>query len=302
MQKLTLALDWTPNINHIGFFVARDKGFFKNNGIDIDILNPSDDDYQVTPAKKVELGLAQFALCPTESIISYQTKSNPFDLVAVAAILQEDLSAIAVNKASNINTPKDLNKKTYSSYKARYEDGIVKEMIKNDGGKGELEITYPDKLGIWNTLLNGEADATWVFLNWEGIEAKEFSDRLKYFKMKDYEIPYSYSPVIATSLSKAKENLDTYKAFLQASKEGYLYCQNNSEEAVEILSKYIAKSDQKIDLNAALTMSHPHFGNKTDWGVIDNSVITKFLDWLKSTNLESSSIRSKDVYTNEFLF
>ena len=147
MEKLKLALDWTPNINHIGFFVAQEKGFYEELGLEVFIADPSLDNYGVTPAKKVELGLVDFALCPTESIISYRTKETPFDLIAIAAILQEDLSAIVVKGDSGINSPKDLDHKIYSSYRARYEDGIVKEMIKNDGGEGNLTVVYPDKLG-----------------------------------------------------------------------------------------------------------------------------------------------------------
>ena len=78
MKKLTLALDWTPNINHIGFFIAQEKGFYKELGLDVSITDPSEDNYAVTPAKKIELGQANFALCPTESILSYRTKSKPF--------------------------------------------------------------------------------------------------------------------------------------------------------------------------------------------------------------------------------
>ena len=86
MKQLTLALDWTPNINHIGFFVAQDKGFYNDLNLNVKIIDPSEDNYAVTPAKKVELGFADFALCPTESIISYQTKNKPFDMVAIALV------------------------------------------------------------------------------------------------------------------------------------------------------------------------------------------------------------------------
>ena len=68
--------------------------------------------------------------------------------------------------------PKDLDGKIYASYRARYEDHIVKELIKNDGGTGDIQLIYPEKLGIWNTLLQHNADATWIFNNWEGIEAE----------------------------------------------------------------------------------------------------------------------------------
>lgn len=301
MKQLTLALDWTPNINHIGFFIAQDKGFYKDLGVNLQIINPSEDNYKVTPAKKVELGLADFALCPTESIISYQTKSKPFDMTAIASVLQEDLSAIVVKADSHIQSPKDLDGKIYSSYKARYEDGIVKEMIKNDGGAGELKITYPDKLGIWNALLSGEADSTWIFLNWEGVEAEEFSEQLKYFKMKDYGIPYSYSPVIASSLKNAEENAEAFKLFLKATKKGFLYCKNHEYEAVEILSKHVTESDKKINLKLALEMSLSSFGNQENWGIIENKTISEFVNWIKTKGLEAQDIKVSDIYTNQFL-
>ena len=77
MTHLKIALDWTPNINHIGFYVAKDKGFYADFNIDLEIIDTSIDNYKVTPAKKVELGIVDFALCPIESIISYRRKSTP---------------------------------------------------------------------------------------------------------------------------------------------------------------------------------------------------------------------------------
>ena len=76
LKKIKLALDWTPNINHIGFFVSLEKNFYLDKGIDFSIINPFDDNYSITPAKKIELGIADFALSPTESLISYNTKKK----------------------------------------------------------------------------------------------------------------------------------------------------------------------------------------------------------------------------------
>ena len=52
MEKLILALDWTPNINHIGFFVAREKGYYEEHGLNVNIIDPSIDNYTITPAKR----------------------------------------------------------------------------------------------------------------------------------------------------------------------------------------------------------------------------------------------------------
>ncbi|MEL6667551.1 MAG: ABC transporter substrate-binding protein [Bacteroidota bacterium] len=295
MAPIKLALDWTPNINHIGFFVAQEKGFYTAQNLKVDISDPLADDYQITPAKKVELGLADFALCPTESIISYRTKTYPFPLVAVAAVLQDDLSAIVVKADSGIRSPKDLDHKVYSSYQARYEDGIVREMIKNDGGHGQIKIVYPQKLGIWNTLLDGLADATWIFVNWEGVAAEQASVSLNYFRMSYYGIPYSYSPVIAANASKLEDQSEIYTRFLSATKAGFLYSQSDPAESVDILSRYVPDSDKDIDLKRALDITAPHFGTIDSWGKIDPAKLAVFLDWLKDKGLETQELSLNDL-------
>jgi ABC-type nitrate/sulfonate/bicarbonate transport system substrate-binding protein len=133
MEKFTIALDWTANTNHTGFYVAKTKGFYAELGLEVRIDTPDMDNYSRTPAKKVELGQADMALCPFESVISYRTKTKAFDAVAIATIFQEDLSAIASLASSGIQRPSDLDGKVYASYKARYEDEIVRQMIKNNG-------------------------------------------------------------------------------------------------------------------------------------------------------------------------
>ncbi|MEL7421611.1 MAG: ABC transporter substrate-binding protein [Bacteroidota bacterium] len=297
MTNLKLALDWTPNINHIGFFVAQEKGFYQALDLAVELLDPAVDNYQTTPAKKVELGLADFALCPTESMISYRTKIQPFPLIAVAALLQEDLSAITVLSDKGLKRPKDLDGKIYSSYQARYEDGIVREMIKNDGGAGNLNITYPAKLGIWNTLLSGEADATWIFLNWEGVEAAQSQHELTYFKLRDYHIPYSYSPVIAANADLVETKLLYYRRFLSATKKGYLYGKDHPSEAVEILRQFVPQHDQHIDLAQALEQSVPYFGDEDSWGRMEEAKMKQFLQWIQDKGLEQSQILPSELYT-----
>ncbi|WP_340201737.1 ABC transporter substrate-binding protein [Ascidiimonas sp. W6] len=298
MKKLTLALDWTPNINHIGFFIAKEKKIYEKLELSLNILDPNEDNYAFTPAKKVELGIADFALCPTESILSYRTKKNPFPLIAIATIFQEDLSALVVKQNKGIFTPKDLDGKTYSSYKARYEDAIVKQMIINDGGQGEINIDYPHKLGIWDTVLNDSFDATWIFLNWEGVEAASLAIPLSLFKMKDYNIPYSYSPVIATSENAIEKNKEAYTKFLEGTKQGFLYCTENPEECVTLFKKYIPEKDQDINLYKALEMSLSAFGNHETWGHIQEDVIAEFLQWIYNKKLETTPVDLTNLFTN----
>jgi ABC-type nitrate/sulfonate/bicarbonate transport system substrate-binding protein len=299
INKITLALDWTPNINHIGFFVAQEKGFYKDIGLEVEIIDPSADNYAVTPAKKVEMGLADFALCPTESVISYRTKSTPFDLIGVATVFQKDVSAIAVRAGEGIDSPKDLDGKSYASYEARYEDGIVKQMIRNDGGEGSIKIDYPNKLGIWDTILNKTFDSTWVFLNWEGVEAEALGAKLNYFKMADYGIPYSYSPLLVAGEAKIAERKEAYRAFVEASRKGFNFCQENPSEAVDLFKPFVPEKDAKIDLRSALELSAQAFGS--EWGRMEEKTVSDFLNWIYDHKLETQQLQVSDLITNRLL-
>ncbi len=300
MVKLKLALDWTPNVNHIGFFIAKELGFYKQQGIDLEILNPKDDNYSLTPGKKLELDLADFAIAPFETVISLNNKANKVNAVAIYAILQKDLSSIATLKSSNIVSPKLLDGKIYASYKARYEDHIVKEMIKNAGGKGDLNIVYPEKLGIWNTLLQGKADATWIFDNWEGIEASSKNIELNKFSLAEFDIPYGYSPIVLTKKENIAEHKELYAMFIKATQKGYLYTKNNVTESTEILSRYVTEDDLKnIDLEKALSYSIPHFGDESSCGVMLQERVSRFTKWLVDCGLEDQVILNQHIFSNE---
>jgi ABC-type nitrate/sulfonate/bicarbonate transport system substrate-binding protein len=301
METIKLALDWTPNINHIGFFVARSKGFYADAGIDVEITDPSIDNYELTPAKKVELWRADFALCPTESIISYRTKAAPFDLTAVAALFDDDMSAIVVKGDSDVQSPKDLDGKSYASYKARYEDQIVKQMVRNDGGQGNIQVVYPEKLGIWETIVNNKYDATWIFTNWEGVQAKSMSVDLRMFKMEDFNVPYSYSPVLAASAEKIVEREGAYRNFLKATKQGFLYAKAHPEEAAEILKPLVAASDRDIDIVKAIEVSAPAMGDDVSWGRMNEDVVKTFLEWIYRHKLEDQRLSVNQLMTNRLL-
>ena len=241
------------------------------------------------------MGQADFALCPFESLISYRTKEHPFEGVAIAALLREDLSAIACLDDSGIESPKDLDGKSYASYQARYEDEIVRQMIKNDGGEGNLKISYPKKLGIWNTILERSSDATWIFMNWEGVQARNEGIPLKTFQMKDYGIPYGYSPVIFASAKKVEEKKQTYRNFLTGTKKGYLYAKANPEEAVKHLSPHIAEGDKNIDLLESQKYTAQYYGNDENWGMMEVKKVEEYLNWLRDKGLEKASLQPNSL-------
>lgn len=302
MTSLKIALDWTPNINHIGIIVAKELGFYEESDINLQILNPIVDNYDITPGKKLELGIADFSIAPFETVISLNNKENKVDAIAIFAILQEDTSSIVSLKTTDLSSPKLLDGKTYASYKARYEDKIVKELVINDGGDGNFKIIYPDKLGIWNTLLDGKADATWIFDNWEAVEAESKNIELNKWSLKDYGIPYGYSPVIIASKSKLSTAYLAYHNFIKATRKGYMFSTANKSNAIEILRSYLTEYDKNnIDLEKAFDATIPFFGDENNCGYMNKERVSLFLNWIIEKKLEDKIIKEQHLFTNELL-
>ena len=105
-------------------------------------------------------------------MVNWNTCPGRPHLKAVAAILQKQTSAIVTTKQSGLARPRDLDGRVYASYAARFEGRIVQRMIINDGGSGAFVEETPPMLGIFDTILAGKADATWVFMGWEGVHAQ----------------------------------------------------------------------------------------------------------------------------------
>jgi NitT/TauT family transport system substrate-binding protein len=312
MTEIDLALDWTPNTNHTGFYVALAEGYYDDQDLDVSIHSPADDDYDTTPAKRVATGEATLAIAPSESVISYQTHPEYPDLTAVAAVCQEDKSAIVTLGDSDIDRPADLDGSTYASYDARFEDHIVRQLVRNDGGDGDIDITTPPKLGIWNTLLDGEADATWVFMPWEGVLADRDGIDLTPFYLDEYDVPYGYTPLLLAR-PKTIADGDALAEFLEATAHGYQFAAENPERAADILGETATGMDNDdpeflIESQQALTDAYLTEDGK--WGSMSYDRWDSFVTWLGDNEIlttvddepiPAGELPTEDLYTNDLL-
>lgn len=303
-ESVTVALDWTPNTNHVGFYVAQALGYYEKSGLSVTLLSPHLDDFATTPASRVTSKAATFALAPSETVISYHLPPvDPlrFKLTAVATLLQHDLSAIATLKNSGISRPQDLDGRTYASYGARFEGRIVQNLIQSDGGKGQFVEMTPEKLGIWDILVAGKADATWIFKGWEGVEARLARIELHEFSLADYGIPYGYSPVIVCLLDTLKNKSHMVKSFLSATGEGFAYAAANVEHASNILMEIANREnpgmpkmlEPSLVLESLKYLSKHFIDDSGKWGFMDANAWKRFVDWLSAQGLLTMLIQSR---------
>jgi len=312
-MTLTLALDWTPNTNHLGFFVAQARGWYDDRDLSVDLFSPARDGYAKTPAKRVATGEADLGIAPSESVVSYATHPDYDDLVAVAAVAQQDTSAIATLADSAIDRPRDLDGGTYASYGARFEDDIVTELIRNDGGDGEFETIEPEMLEVPDVLLSGEADATWVFMPWEGLLAERAGTSLQGFGLDEYDVPYGYTPLVLGHPDRLAERREEVQAFLETTERGYRAAVEDPVAAADDLAtaaegpnlddrEFFRASAERV-ADAVLTddgawgrMAHDRWADFVDW-LLDRDVLAS----VEGEPLDAGALDVDALYTEAYL-
>ena len=160
---VTVALDWVPNTNHTGIYVAKALGFYRTAGINVHILP-----YGTTaPETLVAAGKADFGISYEAGTIFARAAGE--DVVSVFAILQHDALQVGV-RATNpaINSPKDLDGKTYAGFGTPDEGPTLKYVIRRDGGTGSF-TTVDLNTSAYDAVWTGKADFTLSYMTWEAI-------------------------------------------------------------------------------------------------------------------------------------
>ena len=306
---IRIALDRTPNTNHTGFYVALAKGAYQEAGLDIELVSPDQDNYQITPARRVIQGDAQLAITPSESVISHQTNGTP--LVAVATLLARDVSAIMTLKESGIDRPQALEGKVYASYGARYEEDIIRQLIQNDDGRGQFVAHKSPWAGIWKALVTREVDAAWCWLTWEGVKADIDGIDLNQFLFDEYEIPYGYNPVLTAHSNWADQNGEALRRFLEQTAAGFQFAVKKPDEAARLLMKtanHPTLANRNFVEQSQQLVSGYYLDGEGNWGFMHRTIWVSFVNWMIRNHMLTDSqgelIQRMDVdklFTNKFL-
>ncbi|MBP1759164.1 MAG: ABC-type nitrate/sulfonate/bicarbonate transport system, periplasmic component [Firmicutes bacterium] len=297
-QKVTFVLDWTPNTNHTGVYVAQEKGYFKDAGLEVDIIQPPEGG----ALPLVASGKAEFAVSFQEEIAAAITSDSPLDVVAVGTILQHNTSGIISLKEDKILSPKNMENKVYATWDTPVEKAILKQVITKDGGNYDKVKMVPSTVSDIISALQSNIDAVWIYYGWDGIATKVKGLDTNFFAFKDIDpVLDFYTPVIAASQTYLNKNGDTTKKFLAAVAKGYEYSIANPEEAAKILVKYAPEVDLDIATNSQKYLKDQYKAEVKQWGYIDQKRWDNFYTWMYENKLISKKLDAGAGFTNAYL-
>jgi NitT/TauT family transport system substrate-binding protein len=228
-QTIRVALDWTPNTNHTGLFVAQQQGWFRDAGLDVQFLPYNN----TSPDTLVSSGAAEFGISFQDSFTF--SKATGADITSVMAVLQHWATQIAVRAdRSDITSPKDLDGKTYGGFGAAYEEPKMRAVIKAAGGTGTFH-TVVLGTSAYEALYAGQVDFTEPFMAWEGIEAEMRGQPLKTFSYTDYGFPDAYNVLLIGHSPWLRDHPDLAAKFVQAAQRGYQFAADDPDRAAQLL-------------------------------------------------------------------
>lgn len=228
-ESLSVALDWTPNTNHVGLYVAHSKGWFEEAGLDVEILPYTD----TSSGTLVAAGVAEFGIL---SAVGFHTqRATGADTSVVMAIVQHETGRLVFNgERDDIQRPSDLDGMIYAGFGSAWENALISTIIRNDGGAGEFD-TVTLGTSAYEALANGRVDFTLEVSTWEGVNSVLLDRPQRAFRYADYGVPDQHTTFLGGNETWIANNPEATAAFVQAAQRGYAFAAENPDKAAEIL-------------------------------------------------------------------
>lgn len=295
LTPVTVTLDWTPNTNHTGLYVALERGFFQREGLDVRIVQPG----QGYTDQIVATGKSEFGVSYQENVTRARSENMP--LVSIAAVIQHNTSGFASLKEANITSPKDFEGKRYGSWDSPSEQAVLAAIMTKSGADFNKVQIISGITDFFSTI-GRDADFEWIYAGWDGIEAKLRGMELNYIPLAELEPALDYyTPVLITSDNIIINSPDLVKRFLKAASEGYEYAVENPDAAAEILLKHAPELKPELVFASQRYLADKYRAESPQWGLQKPEVWQNFMDWMIEQQLIAAPIEIDSAFTNEFL-
>ncbi|MED4534075.1 ABC transporter substrate-binding protein [Metabacillus fastidiosus] len=295
-EKVTVVLDWTPNTNHTGLYVAEEKGYFKEEGLDVDIILPG----EAGAEQLVASGKADFGVSHQETVTEARIQELP--VVSIGAIIQHNTSGFASPVEKNIKSPKDFAGKTYGGWGGPAEKPVISTLMNVE--KANVDDVSFVNMGETDffTALKRDIDFAWIFYAWTGIEAELRGEKLNMIYLTDYSknLDY-YTPLLIANEGKIKDNADQVKKFMNAVSKGYNFAIENPAEAADILIKENPDLDAELVKKSQEWLSPRYKDDAPRWGEQKQEVWENYAKWMFENKVLEKELDAKSAFTNEFL-
>jgi len=298
-EEFSVALDWYANPDHAGFFVAQDRGYFEDAGLDVSLDSPTDPSL---PIKLVAAGKADLAISYEPEVLL--ARQQGLDVVSVATVVGVPLTSMIWLKESKIRNVAGLKGKTISTAGIPYQDAYLRTILERAG----LSESDVKKVGVGQGLLpsiiSGRAQATlgprW---NIEGVDLKLSGQNPVINPVDQLGVPTYSELVLVANGSRVAEDPELIELFLKALERGTreaVAMPNMATETVIAANKALDRKTTAAQMRVTLPLLAQNNGEKP-FGYMDTTRWQKFIDWAVEKEVLTAPQRAVDVLSNALL-
>ncbi|HEY5942469.1 MAG TPA: ABC transporter substrate-binding protein [Solirubrobacterales bacterium] len=254
-QGATLVLDFVPNAVHSGIFAAQGRGFYRDEGVDLEIQAPGE---STDAPKLLGAGKVEFAILDIHDLGI--ARERGIDLVGLTPIVQRPLAAILARGDGPVRRPRDLEGRSVGVTGLPSDEAVVDSEVEADGGDPDAVRRVTIGFTAVPSLAAGKVDAATGFWNAEGVALRQQGIPIRVFKLDDYGAPPYPELVLTTSRQLTESDPDLVDAVIAATRRGYAFTDRNPEAALGDLlaaDSSLDRTDQQAQLNALLPILPP---------------------------------------------
>ena len=296
-QKVTLTLDWYPNADHAGVYVAQERGLFEEAGLDVEIRQPSD------PAAVLQLvaaGRSEFGVSYETEVTAATARDVP--VTSVMAIMQEPLNSIISLEEANIESPEDLAGKKVGyagqTFGTAVIDTVLREAGEDPASVEKVNVGYDLRPALTSKRVDAIVDAYW---NIEAVELAQEGFETDVIKLPDVGVPNYNELVVATGDDYARQNPETVRKFVGAMVEGHRMAAEDPGAARDALLAANEELDPEV-AKETLELTVPIFADDEGRvGYQDPEEWQAYVDWAVENEVLPRPVQVDEAMTNEYL-
>jgi ABC-type nitrate/sulfonate/bicarbonate transport system substrate-binding protein len=294
-DKITVLLDWTPNTNYSGVYVAIDQQYYLDEGLEVEVIQAPG-----SVVTMVAAGQAQFGFSYQEEVTYARISEIP--VVSIAAVIQHNTSGFASLKEKAIETPADFEGKSYGGWGSPVEEAMIKTLM--DRYSADFATVDMITTGEVDSLLviQQEADFAWIYYGWAGVEAELKGMDINFIELGsvDPALDY-YTPVIIAGEKLIAENPDLVERFMRATTKGYELAIEDPSAAAAILVAHAPELNPELVNLSQEWLADKYQGDAETWGLQQKETWEAYGRWLYDNGLVDQLPDMEKAFTNRFL-
>ena len=296
--SVKLALDWYPNANHLGLYIAQEKGYFEQEGLDVTLYTPVDPS---TVLQTVGSGADDFGISYQPDLLLARAQGVP--VVSVAGMVKHPLNSVMALKSSGITRPRDLVGKKVGYPGIPTNEPLLDTMLKADGARGLEDVELVNvKFDLAPALLLGTVDAiVGAYWTHESILMENQGYQVEIMRMEEWGVPDYYELVLVASEDMVQNRPDVIERFVRAIRRGYEEAASDPQAGVDILLRGTSDEvDEAIERPGADLLAPLWQTETSPFGHQDAARWESFTQWMQENELLAENVSVSAAFTNLF--